>query len=107
VYQEGGMLSRDGQTRSFDADATGTVFSDGAGLVVLKPLDRALADGDAVHAVIRGVGLNNDGGHKASFTAPSVEGQSAVIAMAQDDAGVSPRDIQYVEAHGTATPLGD
>jgi amino acid adenylation domain-containing protein len=107
VYEEGGMLSRDGKTRSFDADASGTVFSDGAALVVLKPLDRALADGDTIHAVIRGVGLNNDGGHKASFTAPSVEGQAAVVAMAQDDAGVSPRDIQYVETHGTATPRGD
>jgi amino acid adenylation domain-containing protein len=107
AYQEGGMLSRDGRTRSFDADASGTVFSDGAGMVVLKPLARALADGDTVHAVIRGVGLNNDGGHKASFTAPSVEGQAAVIAMAQEDAGVSARDIQYVEAHGTGTPLGD
>jgi len=107
VYQEGGMLSRDGHTRTFDADASGTVFSDGAAMVVLKPLDQALADGDTVYAVIRGVGLNNDGGHKASFTAPSVEGQAAVVAMAQDDAGLSPRDIQYVEAHGTATPLGD
>ena len=107
IYQDGGMLSRDGRTRSFDADASGTVFSDGGAMVVLKPLDRAIADGDTVHAVIRGVGLNNDGGHKASFTAPSVEGQAAVVAMAQDDAGISPRDIQYVEAHGTATPLGD
>lgn len=107
VYQEGGMLSRDGHTRTFDADASGTVFSDGAGMVVLKALDRALADGDTVHAVIRGIGLNNDGGRKASFTAPSVEGQAAVVAMAQDDAGVAPSDISYVEAHGTATPLGD
>ena len=107
IYQDGGMLSRDGRTRSFDADASGTVFSDGGAMVVLKPLDRAIADGDTVHAVIRGVGLNNDGGHKASFTAPSVEGQAAVVAMAQDDAGISPRDVQYVEAHGTATPLGD
>ncbi len=106
-YEEGGMLSRDGHTRSFDADASGTVFSDGAALVVLKPLDRALADGDTVYAVIRGVGLNNDGGHKASFTAPSIEGQAAAIVQAQDDASVSPRDIEYVEAHGTATPLGD
>ncbi len=101
LYQEGGMLSRDGHTRPFDADASGTVFSDGAGMVVLKALDRALADGDSIYAVIRGVGLNNDGGHKASFTAPSVEGQAAVVAMAQEDAGLNARDIQYVEAHGT------
>ena len=107
VYQEGGMLSRDGSTRSFDADASGTVFSDGAAMLVLKRLDEAVADRDTIYAVIRGVGLNNDGGHKASFTAPSVEGQLDVIAMAHDDGGVSAREIDYVEAHGTATPLGD
>ena len=107
VYQEGGMLSRDGHTRTFDADATGTLFSDGAAMVTLKPLDDALAAGDHVYAVIRGVGVNNDGGHKASFTAPSVQGQAAVIQMALEDAGINARDIQYVEAHGTATPVGD
>ena len=107
VYQEGGMLSRDGHTRTFDAEASGTLFSDGAAMVVLKPLSDALAAGDHVYAVIRGVGTNNDGGHKASFTAPSVQGQAAVIQMALDDASVNARDIQYVEAHGTATPLGD
>ena len=106
-YQEGGMLSRDGRTRSFDAEATGTVFSDGAGVVVLKPLSAALADGDSVLAVVRGIGLNNDGGDKASFTAPSIEGQAAAIRMAHEDAKISARDVQYVEAHGTATPLGD
>ncbi|MET0344165.1 MAG: amino acid adenylation domain-containing protein [Polyangiales bacterium] len=107
LYQEGGMLSRDGITRSFDAEASGTTFSDGAAMVVLKRLDDAVADGDTIYAVIRGVGLNNDGGHKASFTAPSIEGQLDVIAMAQDDAGIAPRSLSYVEAHGTATPLGD
>jgi len=107
VYEEGGMFSRDGHTRSFDADASGTVFSDGAALLVLKPLADALADRDHVIAVISGVGLNNDGGGKASFTAPSVRGQSTVIAQAQRDAGVRPSDIQYVETHGTATPVGD
>ncbi|HYJ09372.1 MAG TPA: amino acid adenylation domain-containing protein, partial [Polyangiaceae bacterium] len=107
VYQEGGMLSRDGHTRTFDADANGTLFSDGAAMVVLKPLADALADGNHVYAVIRGVGLNNDGGQKASFTAPSVQGQAAVVAMALDDAGLTARDIGYVEAHGTATPVGD
>lgn len=104
---EGAMLSRDGHTRTFDRDATGTVFSDGATVVLLKRLDDALADGDPVYAVIRGAAVNNDGGHKASFTAPSSEGQAAVIAMAHTDAGVDPRSIGYVEAHGTGTPLGD
>ncbi len=107
LYQEGGMLSADGHTRSFDAAATGTVFSDGAAVVLLKRLSDAIADGNPVYAVIRGSAVNNDGGQKASFTAPSSEGQAAVIAMAQADAGVEPRSIGYVEAHGTATPMGD
>ncbi|WP_305076412.1 polyketide synthase [Pseudoxanthomonas sp. PXM02] len=104
---EGAMLSPDGHTRAFDEQARGTVFSDGAAVVLLKRLSDALADGDTIHALIRGAAINNDGGQKASFTAPSSDGQAAVIAMAQADAGVSPRDIGYVEAHGTATPLGD
>lgn len=107
LYQEGGMLSADGRTRSFDADATGTVFSDGAAVVLLRRLSDALADGDPVYAVIRGAAINNDGAGKASFTAPSSEGQAAVIAMAHADAGVDPRTIGYVETHGTATPMGD
>ncbi|MGH7271705.1 MAG: aminotransferase class III-fold pyridoxal phosphate-dependent enzyme, partial [Polyangiaceae bacterium] len=107
MYQEGGMLSNDGHTRSFDARAEGTVFSDGAGLVVLRRLDDALRDGDTIYAVVRGVALNNDGASKASFTAPSVDGQATVIAMAQADAGIDARSVSYVEAHGTATPLGD
>jgi len=107
MHQDGSMLSPDGHTRPFDARAGGTVFSDGAGIVVLKRLRDAVRDRDTIYATIRGIGLNNDGAHKASFTAPSVDGQAAVIAMAQRDAGVSPRAISYVEAHGTATPLGD
>lgn len=107
VYLEGGMLSRDGQTRSFDADASGTTFNDGVAMVVLKRLADALRDGDTVLGVLRGAATNNDGGQKASFTAPSIEGQAAVISMAQQMAGVSPRSIGYVEAHGTATPIGD
>jgi len=105
--QEGTMLSPDGHTRSFDAEARGTVFSDGAGVVLLKRLSDALADGNPVHALIRGGAVNNDGGAKASFMAPSSAGQAAVIAMAQADAGVDARSISYVEAHGTATPIGD
>ncbi|QDE89543.1 hypothetical protein BHS06_11545 [Myxococcus xanthus] len=107
LYQEGAMLSRDGRCKPFDASATGTMFSDGAALVVLKRLDDALADGDTIYAVVRGVGVNNDGGRKASFTAPSADGQAAAITSALEDGGVAARSISYVEAHGTATPLGD
>ncbi len=107
LYQEGSMLSPDGHTRTFDAQAQGTVFSDGAAVVLLKPLSAALADGDTIHALIRSVAINNDGGGKASFTAPSVDGQAAVVAAALAAAGVSADDISYVETHGTATPLGD
>ncbi len=107
VYQEGGMFSSDGHTRSFDAGATGTVFSDGAATVILKRYRDAVDEGDTIYAVIRGVGINNDGSDKASFTAPSVEGQANVIAMAQAHANVTPDSISYVETHGTATPLGD
>jgi amino acid adenylation domain-containing protein len=106
-YQEGAMLSPDGHTRTFDADAKGTVFSDGAAVVLLKRLSDAIADGNEVIALIRGSAVNNDGADKASFTAPSAEGQAALVAMALDDAGVDARSIGYVEAHGTATPLGD
>ncbi|HEV2621909.1 MAG TPA: amino acid adenylation domain-containing protein [Frateuria sp.] len=105
--QEGTMLSPDGHTRSFDAQAAGTVFSDGAGVVLLKRLSDALADGNPVIALIRGGAVNNDGGAKASFMAPSSAGQAAVIAQAHVRAGVQPRSIGYVEAHGTATPIGD
>jgi len=107
LYQEGGMLSIDGHTRAFDAAATGTVFGNGAGVVLLKRLDDALADRDQVYAVIRGVGLNNDGADKVSFTAPSVNGQATAIAEAQASADFPPWTITYIETHGTGTPLGD
>ncbi|MEO6238618.1 MAG: amino acid adenylation domain-containing protein [Vicinamibacterales bacterium] len=107
LYQEGAMLSVDGHTRPFDAAAKGTVFSDGVGIVVLKRLADAVTDGDSIYAVIRGAGVNSDGAARASFAAPSADGQMAVVAMAQRCAGVEPRTISYVEAHGTATPLGD
>ncbi len=106
-HQAGGLYSRDGHCRPFDADASGTVFSDGVGVVVLKRLEQARADGDRIDAVIRGWAINNDGANKASFTAPSVQGQARVIAQAQDHAGVRPHEISYVEAHGTGTPVGD
>ncbi|GAB2555245.1 hybrid non-ribosomal peptide synthetase/type I polyketide synthase [Rhodanobacter koreensis] len=107
LSQEGTMLSPDGHTRSFDADARGTVFSDGAAVVLLKRLSDAIADGNPIYALIRGGAVNNDGATKASFMAPSSAGQAAVIAMAHADAGVEARSISYVEAHGTATPIGD
>lgn len=105
--QEGGMMSPDGHCRAFDAAAAGTVFGSGVGCVVLKRLKDALADGDTIHAVIKGAALNNDGARKISYTAPTVDGQVAVIRAAQEQAGISPDTIGYVEAHGTGTPLGD
>ncbi|MEZ0608568.1 amino acid adenylation domain-containing protein [Fibrella sp. WM1] len=107
LYEDGAMMSRDGHCRSFDAEAQGTVFSDGAGVVLLKPLADAQRDGDPILAVIKGVGVNNDGGGKGSFTAPSAEGQAAAIRNAHLDGQIDPTTISYVEAHGTGTPLGD
>jgi amino acid adenylation domain-containing protein len=106
-YQEGGMVSPDGHCRAFDENANGTVFGGGAGVVVLKRLEDAVADGNSIYAVIRGFATNNDGSDKVGYTAPSVEGQATVIAMAQALAEVSPDSIGYIEAHGTGTPLGD
>ncbi|GAA2271146.1 hypothetical protein GCM10010430_66280 [Kitasatospora cystarginea] len=106
-YEEGGVLSADGRCRAFDASASGTVPGSGAGVVVLKRLADALADGDVIHAVIRGSAINNDGDRKVGFTAPSVEGQADVITEALDVAGVDPATVSYVEAHGTGTQLGD
>jgi len=107
LYEEGAMLSRDGHCRPFDANATGTVFSDGAGVVLLKARSAAERDGDTIYGVIKGVGVNNDGSGKGSFTAPNAEGQARAIRMALTDAQIDPSTISYVEAHGTATPLGD
>lgn len=106
-YTEQGMLSSDGHCRAFDEKASGTVFGNGAGVVMLKRLSDAVRDRDHIHAVIRGTGMNNDGGVKHSYTAPSVEGQVDVIRMAHRDAAIDPRSISYIEAHGTGTPLGD
>ncbi len=107
LYREGSILSRTGRCRAFDADADGTVGGNGVGVVLLKRLDRALADGDTIHAVILGSAINNDGATKVGFTAPSVEGQTRVIERALDVAGVPADSISYVEAHGTGTHLGD
>jgi acyl transferase domain-containing protein len=107
LYMEGGIHSPDGHCRAFDAGAQGTVGGSGAGVILLKRLAAALEDGDAIHAVIRGSAVNNDGAMKVGFMAPSVDGQAEVIADALAVAGVGPETISYVEAHGTGTPLGD
>lgn len=107
LYQEGGIHSPDGHCRAFDAKAQGTVDSNGVGIVVLKRLADALADGDCIHAVIKGSAINNDGSLKVGYTAPSVDGQTNVIADALAIAGVEAETISYIEAHGTGTTLGD
>lgn len=106
-YKEGGMVSPDGHCRTFDERAAGTVFSNGAAVVLLKRVADAIADGDTIYGVIRGYAINNDGGAKLSYTAPSSAGQAEVISLALEMAKIDARTISYVEAHGTATPLGD
>ncbi len=107
LHEDGMFMSADGHTRTFDAAASGTVFGSGAGAVLLRRLDEAVADGDTIYAVIRGSAINNDGNAKVDFTAPSVVGQAAVIREALAVAGIEPDTVGYIEAHGTATPLGD
>ncbi|TCS97014.1 type I polyketide synthase [Hazenella coriacea] len=107
LYQEGMILSPDGICRPFDSNAKGTVNGNGAGIVVLKRLEDALADGDFIYAIVKGSAINNDGSYKVSFTAPSVEGQASAIKAAHMMAEVEPESITYVEAHGTGTILGD
>jgi phthiocerol/phenolphthiocerol synthesis type-I polyketide synthase E len=105
AFQAGGISSPDGFCRPFDAQAQGTVPGSGCGVVVLKRLEDAA--NDDVIAIIRGSAVNNDGSGKVGFTAPGLEGQAQVIALAQAAAGVAPDTIGFIEAHGTATPLGD
>lgn len=107
LYQDGAIPSPDGHCRPFDAKGQGTVFSNGVGVVVLKRLEDALIEKDNIIAIVDGWALNNDGYNKVSYTAPSVDGQSEVIIMAQAFANIPAEDIGYVEAHGTATRLGD
>ncbi|MEV6694568.1 amino acid adenylation domain-containing protein [Micromonospora sp. NPDC051196] len=107
LYEEGYIESADGHCRPFDASASGTVGSSGVAVVVLRRLSDALADRDRIVAVIRGSALNNDGGEKIGYSAPSFAGQRDVIQFAHAQAGVAARDISYVEAHGTATRVGD
>lgn len=105
--EEGSPLSLKGVTRAFDDGADGVAGGSGCAVVVLKRLEEALRDGDVIYSVIRGYGLNNDGADKVNFTAPSVSGQSRAIAEAMAEAGISPREIGYIECHGTGTALGD
>ena len=107
LYQEGMIASPDGHCRAFDEEAKGTVGGSAVGVVVLKRLDDAIADNDQIYAVIKATAINNDGSAKVGYTAPSVEGQSNVIRDAIEKSGVDPETISYIEAHGTATPLGD
>ena len=107
LHQTGSIFTPDGHCRPFDAEAGGTLFSDGAGVVVVKRLEDAVANGDRVYAVVKGFGINNDGGEKASFSAPSINGQATTVAMAHARAGITADSVGYIEAHGTATPIGD
>ena len=107
LFTEDSILSPDGICRAFDEQAKGTVFGDGVGVVVLKRLEDALQDRDSIYAVIKGWGINNDGGGKPGYTAPSVDGQADAIARAHQRADISADSIDYVEAHGTGTQVGD
>jgi acyl transferase domain-containing protein len=104
---EDGVVSPDGTCRAFDAEANGTVASDGAGIVALKRLEDALRDGDHIHAVLRGSAVTNDGAGKIGFTTPSVNGQAAAVRAAHLVAEVDATAIDFVQAHGTGTPVGD
>ena len=105
-FSKGGFMSPDGRCRSFDAGANGIVRSEGAGVVMLKPLKAALADRDQIYAVIRGSAVNQDG-RSNGLTAPNGEAQASLLAEAYEAARIAPHQVTYVETHGTGTPLGD
>ncbi|MGA8531403.1 MAG: type I polyketide synthase, partial [Acidobacteriaceae bacterium] len=107
LYTPGMIFSRDGHCRAFDAGASGMIPGAGAGVVVLRRLEDALADGDSIYAVLRGAAVNNDGAAKVGYSAPSVEGQERVIRRSMEMAGFDPSSVRYVEAHGTGTEVGD
>lgn len=107
LYQIGSIVSADGHCRPFSENANGTVFSNGVGVVVLKRLKDAIKDKDTIYAIIKGRGINNDGAEKLGFSAPSTHGQMVCIRNAFEDANINPDEIGYIEAHGTATALGD
>ena len=106
-YADGEILAPDGKCRAFDEGALGTVFGSGAGMVALRRTEDAIADGDMIHAVIRGSAVNNDGSAKIGYLAPSVDGQAACAIEALAVADIEANTIDYVEAHGTGTALGD
>src|SRR4029453_331868 len=106
-YRPGSIPSLEGHCRAFDAQANGTTFGNGVGIVVLKRLADALDDGDSILALIKGSAINNDGAQKIGYTAPRVAGQAQVIRAAQIAGAIDPRTIGYIEAHGTGTALGD
>ncbi|MCU1750287.1 type I polyketide synthase [Pseudomonas sp. 6D_7.1_Bac1] len=106
IFSKASMLSRTGQCHVFDESADGYVRSEGGGLFFLKDYDKAIADGNRILAVVAGSAVNSDG-HKSSLTVPSVEAQTALMVQAYATAGVDPLDIDYIEAHGTGTPVGD
>ena len=107
LYQDGMIFSPDGYCRPFDKEASGTVFSGGCGVVVLKRLEDALRDGDAVYAAILASVVNNDGAQRVGYTAPGELGQTMVISEAVSLSGLSARNIGYIETHGTGTAIGD
>ncbi len=107
IYEEGMILSKDGKCRPFDKDSSGTILGEGCGVIILKRLQDAIRDNDKIHAVIKGSAVNNDGSTKVGYTAPSVKGQVKVIKKALSVAAINPNSINYIEAHGTATQLGD
>src|SRR4029077_14287696 len=105
-FSKASMLSPDGRCKAFAAEANGYVRGEGAGAIVLKPLGRALADGDRIYALIRGSAINEDG-RTSGMTVPSLDAQQAVLRDAYRRSGVRPGDVHYVEAHGTGTVVGD
>ena len=107
LYSEGMLVTPDGHCRAYDADANGTIFGSGSGAILLKRLDKAIADRDHIYAVVRGSAVTNDGGQKMGFTAPSMMGEYSATRKALDRAGVSADTLGFIEGHGTGTPLGD
>ena len=107
IYRDGEILSPDGHCRPFDAHSQGTVFGSGAGAIVLKRYEDAVADGDTVYGVVCGTAINNDGAQKIGYLAPGVDGQATAVAEALSISGVDAAEVSYIEAHGTGTPVGD
>ncbi|MBC7817368.1 MAG: polyketide synthase, partial [Planctomycetaceae bacterium] len=107
ILSKGGFLNPDQSCKAFDASANGYVRGEGVGIVILKPLKKALADGDAIYAWVRGTAVNQDGYLPEGFTVPNVLSQIAMLQAVYSEAGVDPLTVDYIEAHGTGTPVGD